>query len=125
MIQRCTNPRHPLRKWYYDKGIVVAPEWQTFDGFYRDMGDRPEGAYLDRIDNSLGYVPGNVRWATKRQSMINRTFVKTELPTGIRKTKVGFQARMTVYGKEYTIGTFRGLGEAVAARKIWEEMYDK
>lgn len=56
--------------------------------------------------------------------MVNRTFVTTELPMGVRKTKVGnFQARIKIYGKEYTVGTFNSLGEAVTARKLWEDAY--
>lgn len=124
MIQRCQNPKHPLRKWYYDKGIVVVPEWQIFEGFFKYMGESPFGTYLDRIDNTLGYGPGNVRWATRRQSMTNRSFIRTSLPVGIRKTKVGnYQARIKIYGTEYTVGTYPTLDQAVRERKIWEDMY--
>jgi hypothetical protein len=56
--------------------------------------------------------------------MVNRTFVATELPIGIKKTKIGnFQARIKIYGKEYTVGTFKSLEEAITARKIWEDTY--
>jgi len=124
MKQRCQNPKSPLRKWYLDKGVTVDPSWESFEQFYLDMGKAPTGSYLDRIDNSRGYEPGNVRWATKRQSMVNRTWKQTKYPTGIRRNRAGnYAARITIYGKEYTTGTYSTIEHAMAERKIWETMY--
>ena len=49
----------------------MCEEWKSFDNFYRDMGDRPDGKTLDRIDNSKGYFKENCRWATHKEQQNN------------------------------------------------------
>jgi hypothetical protein len=76
MRARCTNPNHQAWKNYGGRGIVVCPEWSAADGFaafYAHVGARPATGYeLDRIDNSRGYEPGNVRWATCAENAKNK-----------------------------------------------------
>jgi hypothetical protein len=72
MVQRCTNPKSRHWKYYGGRGITVAPEWQDFAVFLRDMGEKPPGLTLDRIDNSLGYCSENCRWATWVEQARNR-----------------------------------------------------
>lgn len=71
MIQRCTNKNNP--KWinYGGRGISVCDRWMKFENFVSDMGERPGGASVDRIDNNRGYEPGNCRWATPKQQAAN------------------------------------------------------
>ena len=69
MIQRVTNPRRPRAEFYNSLG--VQPEWLEFTEFLADMGERPPGTSLDRIDNALGYVRGNCRWATQSEQANN------------------------------------------------------
>lgn len=76
MIQRCTDPNSSDYKYYGGRGITVATEWLDFARFKADMGDRPGGTSLDRIDNSCGYAPGNCRWATCHEQMSNTRGVK-------------------------------------------------
>lgn len=75
MLQRCHNPRHPKFHLYGGRGITVAAEWHGRDGFaaFRaHIGPRPSLKHsVDRIDNSRGYEPGNVRWATQHEQMLN------------------------------------------------------
>ena len=77
MIQRCENPKS---KWYHrygGRGIKVCKEWrEDFLTFYADMGDKPEGLELDRIDNDGDYSKANCRWATRTEQIRNRITTK-------------------------------------------------
>ena len=72
MKARCLNPSEPAFKWYGARGITVDSSWLNFDQFLKDMGPRPEGTSLDRIDNEKGYGPDNCRWATLEKQNNNR-----------------------------------------------------
>jgi hypothetical protein len=65
MIQRCTNPRNPTYTYYGGRGITVCDRWLEFENFLADMGECPDGLFLNRIDNR-GYEPGNCRYTTER-----------------------------------------------------------
>ncbi len=69
MIQRCHNPNSTGYLRYGGRGIFVCQRWRdSFNDFLADVGPRPGKGYsLDRIDNSKGYEPGNVRWATQKE----------------------------------------------------------
>lgn len=73
MIRRCTNPKHPHYHNYGGRGITVCSRWlNSVKAFIKDMGLRPVGMTLDRIDNDLGYFKKNCRWATRRTQRFNR-----------------------------------------------------
>lgn len=72
MIQRCTNPKAAMWQYYGGRGIEVCARWKDFANFLADMGERPSGKTLDRINGSLGYEPGNCRWATPKEQAKNR-----------------------------------------------------
>lgn len=79
MIARCTNERNSGYKKYGARGIRVCARWRNFINFLADMGERPAGTSIDRINNYLGYSPKNCRWATKKVQANNgrtNTFVK-------------------------------------------------
>jgi hypothetical protein len=72
MKQRCENKNHKQWLDYGGRGITICKEWSDFQKFYADMGDRPEGMSLDRVDFNLGYSPDNCRWATAKMQTSNR-----------------------------------------------------
>jgi hypothetical protein len=73
MIQRCYNPNSSRYARYGGRGVTVCDRWRSsFDAFYADMGDVPDGMSIDRINNDRGYEPGNCRWATPQQQANNR-----------------------------------------------------
>jgi len=72
MIQRCNNSKHADYYKYGGRGIKVCERWEKFENFLEDMGERPEGLTIDRIDNSRDYILENCRWATRSQQQKNK-----------------------------------------------------
>lgn len=71
MIARCTSPKDKCYKIYGGRGIWICERWKTFRNFYEDMGQRPAGKSLDRIDVNDGYYEKNCRWATTYEQANN------------------------------------------------------
>jgi hypothetical protein len=71
MIKRCSNPNTKHYSYYGGRGIKVFEHWKKFENFVSDIGFRPPGLELDRIDPNGNYEPGNCRWITKKENMNN------------------------------------------------------
>jgi hypothetical protein len=72
MKTRCENPNYKEFYYYGGRGIKICERWNSFENFLADMGSRPEGKTLDRINGNGNYEPGNCRWATPLEQSRNR-----------------------------------------------------
>lgn len=72
MMSRCYNQNQPHYRYYGAKGVRVCDRWHSFENFHADVGERPSGLTLDRVDPAGDYGPDNWRWATWHEQRVNR-----------------------------------------------------
>lgn len=98
MRQRCGNPNNPDYFMYGGRGIKVCDRWQNFENFYQDMGERPQGKTLDRIDNSKGYSLENCKWHTPKQQSNN---TRKNFSVVFKGRSIRFQKLVDLTGANY------------------------
>jgi hypothetical protein len=76
MKSRCYDPSNQNFRYYGARGIQVCQRWlESFEAFVEDMGPRPTASHrLDRINNDGNYEPGNVKWSSPKESILNRRY---------------------------------------------------
>jgi hypothetical protein len=126
MKSRCNSKTNRAYEKYGGRGITVCDEWSDFVGFYKDMGDRPDGTTLDRIDNDKGYYKDNCRWADRSTQQSNRGLFKNN-KTGMKgvcfnNTSNAYTVTMTINGKQRFLGNFDKLEDALKARELAEKI---
>lgn len=99
MLSRCSFRGDTNYKRYGAKGISVCARWRNYLAFLEDMGERPMGMTLDRIDSTKDYSPDNCRWATMKTQQRNRTNNLIVEFRGERLTASAWEERLSLpYG---------------------------
>ncbi len=110
MKQRCFNPNTKDYKKYGGRGITVCKEWMQFRSFLRDMGSKPVGLCIDRIDNDGPYSKKNCRWATILEQSNNTR----------KNVRVEFDGKKLTYGEwDRLLGLSHGTTRSRILKSKW------
>lgn len=120
MKSRCYNKNNTAYKNYGGRGISVCSRWiNSYDNFIADMGERPEGMTLDRINNSLGYSPENCKWSTVDEQLENRRHYKSNKSGHVGVYYIDdrnkWVVRKTINGKSIYLGIYDDIEKAIKA----------
>lgn len=127
MKQRCYNKNSQFYYRYGGRGIKVCDRWlgpYGYQNFLSDMGEKPNGYSLDRIDNDKDYSPENCRWADKWAQAANRDWGKedSKIPGVYRYNDHLWRASLGVDGHYYGLYA-KTEKEAIEKRKMLEAKY--
>ena len=126
MKARCNNPNNIKYHNYGGRGITYQESWEDYENFLEDMGPRPEGMSLERLDSNGNYTKDNCVWATLSEQSYNTRKKKTNTSgrTGVysyeTKTGTKWHASITVNRQVFNLGRFDTFEEAVQAREAAE-----
>jgi hypothetical protein len=118
MMDRCTNRNGQNWADYGGRGITVCERWLIFENFLADMGERPPGTTIERVENDLGYEPGNCRWATRKQQSRNRrSTVLTQRDVDEIRRRGDAGEKQKILAIEFKVS--RGYVNKIVLRKKW------
>lgn len=127
MLQRCNNSKSEGYPNYGGRGIQICKSWLDFENFFTDMGERPDGMSLDRVDVNGDYCKDNCRWATPSVQGFNQRTSgnNTSGRTGVswNKQKLKWDAYIMQNRKKINLGRYETKEEAILARELGELKY--
>lgn len=128
MKTRCLNSNTSYYKDYGGRGITVCERWiDSFKSFLDDMGERPEGMTLDRIDNDGDYTLENTRWATYKEQQNNQRYNKGNSKLNedsVRNIKKLIHENMTLKQIGDMFGVTKYCIHSIKTGKNWRNIYD-
>lgn len=123
MIARCRCPTHHAWSRYGGRGITVCKRWLSYENFVVDMGYKPEGMSLDRIDNDGHYNKSNCRWADRSTQQKNRRTTKFYTNGTFTGTLVECAAFVGI-SKELALWRFK-THQSFCRRVLWQQLPPK
>jgi hypothetical protein len=118
MRERCDNPRNKDFPDYGGRGIRVCDRWRSYENFLADLGERPPGTSIDRIDNNKGYEIGNVHWASSAQQAQNRRSTKLSVDVA-RSIRARHSNGETLASIARDVGVSRTMVRNVVHGRAW------
>ena len=122
MKQRCTNPKAPKYEYYGGRGIAFCERWASFANFLEDMGERPKGKTLDRINPHGDYCPENCRWATRLEQARNTTASKLDADRVSQIKKIRAETGMTYKALAEKFNSTYDAVRSACSGKTWKEV---
>lgn len=124
MKARCDNPNEPNYAYYGGRGVSYDPSWADFNQFLMDMGERPQGTTLERVENSGNYSKANCIWINGYGQALNRRMPCTNT-SGVKGVSWNkhwgrWEAAGMRKGVRYHLYHGHSFEEACQARKLWE-----
>lgn len=125
MLKRCRSPKNRDYSLYGGRGITVCYHWLSFENFYADMGDKPEGRSIDRIDNNGNYSFGNCRWATGTEQSLNKRLYRNNKSglSGVHRRRGKWRVSIGVNRQRFHLGVTDDFFEACCLRKAAEARF--
>ena len=118
MKRRCYDAKEQTYQNYGGRGIKVCERWHSFENFYADMGDRPDGYEIDRIDNNGDYEPSNCRWASRKEQFKNKRNTVFMTKDGVTKPLIEWAEDLGINRRILYNRKRRGMSDHDALTKV-------